>query len=573
MKKIITILLLLSVFNLSAKTDTANEIEKYTLFIKSYGLAIYFTPHKGYKTEDWEKFLLQSIHELNQIKNTQNSLEAINNLYKKINIPIQIDTIENKILDKKNKIKTDTYYWKHTGLGLGKDKLPNITKLITAGYKSNIETQNNSYTKYENINLINEYYCHFPLYSNQITELKKLELTETKFSKRDRDFALLTYVWNLYNYFYPYSTDLEISWDKHLQEAINSLLNNEEISDVLSKLNIVLNDAHSYIAIDSKNKGLTFVKRSYYPINFEYLDNKVVVSSISKDYHTTVNIGDILTNIDDKKIDTIISNLTKTYSGKHETAIHSVIEGWSKQGFLSSLFNAFPSDSLKLTFSDKQELQKEIVLSKTANIYQKYSDQILEVDGYYYIDAGEVNYKEFKKMYKSIELSKGIVFDLRSHPTYSFTRILSHFTKIDLVLDNLFTAITTSPRKDSTEYESVVGFKIKSSKKQINTPAYFIIGPGLYSYGESCIHLINKGNLGLTIGDNTGGCNGDMNFNRIFNTTLAWTGKKVLNNEGEVFQGIGYKPDIYFNFKSKHADKNLLLKDLLIEIKKTPNKL
>jgi hypothetical protein len=147
MKKIITIFLILFVFNLSAKTDTVNEIEKYTLFIKSYGLAIYFTPHKGYKTEDWENFLLKSIHELNQHKTSKNSLKIINNLYQEINIPIQIDTIENKKIENDASKKVDTYYWEHTGLGLGKDKLPNVTKLVTTGYKSNIEMLNNSYVK------------------------------------------------------------------------------------------------------------------------------------------------------------------------------------------------------------------------------------------------------------------------------------------------------------------------------------------------------------------------------------------------------------------------------------------
>jgi hypothetical protein len=383
---------------------------------------------------------------------------------------------------------------------------------------------------------------------------------------------LLASVWNLYNYFYPYSSDLQIFWDKHLQEAINSLINNENIKDVLNKLNQTLNDAHSYISIDSKNKGMSFVKRNYYPINFEYLDNKVVVSSISKDYHSIIETENILINVNNEEINSIITRLIKSYSGKEETSIHSVVEDWSKLGFLNSLFNSFSSaDSLTLTFINKDGFPKNIVIQKTDNKYDKFITQIFKKDNYYYIDAGNLNYKDFKKNMKSIEQSKGIFFDLRSHPTYSFTRILSHFTNTDLVLDNLFTPIRTSPRKDSITYKSVTGFKIKSSKKQINIPVYFITGPGLYSYGESCIHLIKKGKLGLTIGDNTGGCNGDMNFNRIFNTTLAWTGKKVLNNEGEVFQGIGYKPNIYFNFESKHADKKLLLNDLLIEIKKTPN--
>jgi hypothetical protein len=314
-----------------------------------------------------------------------------------------------------------------------------------------------------------------------------------------------------------------------------------------------LNDAHSYISIDSKNKGMSFVKRNYYPINFEYLDNKVVVSSISKDYHSIIETENILINVNNEEINSIITRLIKSYSGKEETSIHSVVEDWSKLGFLNSLFNSFSSaDSLTLTFINKDGFPKNIVIQKTDNKYDKFITQIFKKDNYYYIDAGNLNYKDFKKNMKSIEQSKGIFFDLRSHPTYSFTRILSHFTNTDLVLDNLFTPIRTSPRKDSITYKSVTG-------------------PGLYSYGESCIHLIKKGKLGLTIGDNTGGCNGDMNFNRIFNTTLAWTGKKVLNNEGEVFQGIGYKPNIYFNFESKHADKKLLLNDLLIEIKKTPN--
>jgi len=420
-----------------------NEIEKYTLFIKSYGLAIYFTPHEGYKTEDWEGFLLQSMHKLNQQKSFDNSLKIINDLYKKINIPIQIDTIKSKIEEDTTSEKVDTYYWKHTGLGLGKDKLPSITRLITSSNKSNIEIRKNSYITYENIKLINNYYCYFPLYSDQITELIKPDsYSNTKFSKRDRDFALLAYVWNLYNYFYPYSSDLQIPWDKHLQKSINSLLNNDKIEDILNKLNQALNDAHSYISIDSKNKRMSFVKRDYYPINFEHLNHKIIVSSISKDYQSNIEAGNILISVNNEEINPIITRLIKAYSGKKETSIHSVVEGWSKLGFLNSLFNAFSSvDSLTLTFLDKNGLQKNTIIQRTDKKYDKFSNPILKNDNYYYIDAGDLNYKEYKKKMKSIEQSKGIFFDLRSHPTYSFTRILSHFTDTDLVLDNLFTPI------------------------------------------------------------------------------------------------------------------------------------
>lgn len=574
-KNIIIFLVVLISFKLSAKSDTTkvSEAEKYTLLIKSFGLAIYFTPHKGYKTEDWEDFLLQSMHELDQVDGTKSSIKAINNLYQKINISIKIDTIKNKWTGDNTSNRTNIYYWKHTGLGLGKDKLPNVTKLITLGYKSKVEMLSNSTIKNESIHLGNNYYCNFPLYSDHIAKLKRLNFyNDIEYTKKGSDFALLAYVWNIYNYFYSYTAELNIDWDEQLQNSINSLLKHEKIEDVLNTLNKTLNDAHAHIAVDSKIKGMSFVEKEYYPLNFEYLDSKIVVSAISNDYQQFIETGDILIRVNNEDIDSVITRLIEPYSGKKETSIHSEVEGWSKLGFLHSLFNNYYSaDSLKLTFINSAGLQKNSVILKTDNQYDRLSTSSFIHDGYYYIDAGEFNYTDFKKNMKSIEQSKGIFFDLRTFPTYRFTHILSHFTEHDLFLDNLFTPIVTSPVNENQEYKSVTGFKIKSAKKQINLPVYFITGPGLYSYGESCIHLIKKGELGLTIGDYTGGCNGDINYNRVFNTTITWTGKKVLNLEGEVFQAIGYNPDISFKFELKHIDKKLLIKDLLQEIKKIPN--
>lgn len=83
---------------MDAQSQTAPQIEKYTLFSKAFGIAYFFTPHENYKTTDWENFLQFSFQELRKTQTEDEAVEKINSLFASINCPVLVDKIPLELL-------------------------------------------------------------------------------------------------------------------------------------------------------------------------------------------------------------------------------------------------------------------------------------------------------------------------------------------------------------------------------------------------------------------------------------------------------------------------------------------
>ncbi|RZJ95028.1 MAG: hypothetical protein EOO60_01605 [Hymenobacter sp.] len=70
----------------------------------------------------------------------------------------------------------------------------------------------------------------------------------------------------------------------------------------------------------------------------------------------------------------------------------------------------------------------------------------------------------------------------------------------------------------------------------VATPTVFLIGPDTFGYGEILVELIRHYQLGLLLGQPTGGTNGKVNFASIGrHFRLSWTGRLVCNRDGQPY--------------------------------------
>ena len=77
------------------------------------------------------------------------------------------------------------------------------------------------------------------------------------------------------------------------------------------------------------------------------------------------------------------------------------------------------------------------------------------------------------------------------------------------------------------------------------------------SFMETVIDIIKNYKLGILIGENTAGCNGDTPHFKLPFASFSMTFAKFLNRDGSQHHGIGIKPDIYVENKDINTDAQL----------------
>lgn len=97
-------------------------------------------------------------------------------------------------------------------------------------------------------------------------------------------------------------------------------------------------------------------------------------------------------------------------------------------------------------------------------------------------------------------------------------------------------------RKDMKFLKS--NWSLSPQKPFFNSKTVIITAPNVVSSGETEIGIIKYYNLGVTVGESTAGCNGNVNFINLANGfQIMWTGMKVLKHDGTQHHLIGFEPD------------------------------
>lgn len=561
--KNITILFLFITSQLFAQSTAISDDQLVTL-AKVWGVIKYYHPAVSQGKADWDKTLI------NTLENTSKRTE---------------DQMITEWLETADKIAFET-------LSPQKISCDSIT-LRNFDSKWIAKTKLSAANKARLFQLINQPENVGTYYSNPTLKSIRFDSANEKvydgFSTNVKLFELFR-VWNAIAYFYPYKYLLDHNWDVVLKKYIPIFKNIKSENDykrAITQLAAEIQDTHT--SLKNSHQYDVFGKLSA-PFTFQIVDNGVLITAIKDEKKTqkaNIQIGDLITKINGKSVAKIIAEKSKYYPASNASVqirdaynyLFSgnepsvTIEGVTETG------KSFKTTVERMSRNFKEEWDKDGIpnyhLTYNGKNYEylvwntteSRLNPVFRLDNKAYVEFSSLRGKEIDSLMRSIQNTKGIVFDLRSYnDDGSLLKVFDHlFSKPQ------FTGIKTQPDFDRPGQFCFVDYIITKEYKYIgkeNPEAYqgqviVLINEYTQSAAELWAMIFKKVPNVIFVGSQTAGADGNMvSIQLTDGNALYFSGLGIYYPDGSETQRIGIKPDLIIRptLKSIRDKEDLLLK-------------
>jgi C-terminal processing protease CtpA/Prc len=516
-------------FNKSSKIDSVklptSKTDDLVILGKIWGFLKYYHPNiaKGEYNWDYELFRIMP-----EIINCRDNNERNNIISKWIKTFGEFELREVGILDStKTKIKPDLAWISDQSL-LGRKLSNQLIHIQNAKRTSN-------------------YYVSFV--SDVGNPDFKNELSYYKIKNPDVGFRLLSLFryWNIIQYYYPYKNLIKENWNDILNEFIPKFVNaTGELNYKLIVLELIARVHDTHATIWGNDEMLqTYKGNNFAPIEVKFVENKAVVTDyLNKPLgeNSGLQKGDIITNINHKKIDEIIKEkLLITCASNYPTQLRNIAYNLlrTNDSLLEITYQREKSVSnLKLKcFSQK-------IIS---NIYGKYSrkDTCFRFirEDISYIHPGNIKNEYLPEIMKESQKTKGLIVDMRYYPSEFIVFTLGEYfmpEPIDFV--RISTTSVESPGLFTFMDAEKVG---RSNKDYYKGKIVILINEITQSQAEFTTMAFRVAPKAIVIGSTTAGTDGNVSFFYLpGGIKTAISGIGIYYPDGRETQRIGIVPDI-----------------------------
>lgn len=299
------------------------------------------------------------------------------------------------------------------------------------------------------------------------------------------------------------------------------------------------------------------------PIRAEFIENKIVVTT-SND--STLKRGDIILQIDGRSAMEALDEKEKIISGSPQLrryrALNILGGKLDRNTSNADIFeitndngkekHEAGSSSTRLVIERDGKTQNVIVPNSREGsiIYnpindRKYSSEtIVEIaPGIYYINMSNCSGNEFEQKKDILSKAKAVIYDQRGQIKLNFFQIVPYLIKEPVTSTWWNIPQTVYPNRKEVEFDSA-NWKVEPKQPYFKSKSIIVNDPSVVSAGETMMDIIVHYKLATTVGESTGGCNGNVNFiNLPCGYRVKWTGMKVLKYDGNQLYTIGFKPD------------------------------
>jgi C-terminal processing protease CtpA/Prc len=364
----------------------------------------------------------------------------------------------------------------------------------------------------------------------------------------DAGFRLLAVYryWNMIQYYFPYKNLIEENWKNVLEEFIPKFINaTNETEYTLAALEIIgrIHDTHANIW--GNNEILNnYLGQKYAALDLTFIEDKAVVTGYYNDVFgkaTGLEIGDVITSINNKAIDDIIKEKLKyTPASNYPTQLRDIARNLLRTN--DSIIR------IEYIRNEKKENQIIKTFSKNEiNLFSKYQStdtcfKLINKD-IAYINNGSLKTKYLSKISKEMKNTKGLIIDDRNYPSDFPIYELSNYLMPEITPFVKFTSGSLESPGLFTYGKSIsVGKKNKNYYK-----GKVIILVNEISQSSAEFHsMAYKTNPNATvIGSTTAGADGNVSKLTLpGGITSMISGIGVYYPDGQETQRIGIVPNI-----------------------------
>ncbi|TXE13817.1 peptidase S41 [Seonamhaeicola algicola] len=523
MRKTIFIILLLICGNNLFSQKKLSETEKLESVAKVWGFLKYYHPEIANGKYNWDEELFTILPKVHSCDN----IEQLSELYIK-----WIDKF-GKVRKCKKCQKTKEYDYFNKNFNL---KWINNEDLFTKELSDKL--------RHIEINRHQGNKHYVTVASKRIGNIEVTNEIEYKdFDWQNENLRLLTLFryWNIIEYFFPYKYQTDTNWDKVLQEMIPKFSNpKNEIDFHLAMLELIVkvDDSHASFVTDKTN---TFFGYHWIPAKFKLIDGKAIITGFYNDSlakYDDLRVGDIITTINNQKVETIFNQNKKYIYGSNMSR--------KKGNSYYSIFNG-SSDSVRIEFiRNNQTKTKTIKRYKFKEFnykWKKENDKFKILDGNIgYVNMGTIKIKEVPNIMDSLMATKAIIFDVRNYPKGTLYSISNYLTSTQRDFYKVTYPDLDYPGKFIWRDGRRCG---KNGELKYKGKVILLVNEKSQSHAEFTAMCLQTGDNVTTIGSQTSGADGNVSkFNMVGGYKTKISGIGIFYPDKTEAQRKGVKVDV-----------------------------
>ncbi|MFO7842445.1 MAG: S41 family peptidase [Bacteroidales bacterium] len=347
--------------------------------------------------------------------------------------------------------------------------------------------------------------------------------------------ACVVISWNVFQHFYPYFDVVKTNWAHVLSEIIEKTYSdkdNKDFTRTLSKMVAKLKDGH----------GFVYGERMYHlPVRTALVEDEIVITASDDPQLKTGDIIKKVNGVDAKKVlEDTKNNISGSSQLKRFRALN--IFGSNYEPGSTNLVVVRDGEKILCDIQNKRSIKSVFYNPINNNPYQY--DDIKELEsGVYYVNLSKCNPEIFEDKTGSLANAKSVIYDYRWGVKLSLLEVIPHLIKTPVNSAWWYVPQIIYPDRKGMEF-SESNWSLNPKKPYFHSKSIIITAPNVVSSGETEMGIIDQYHLGVTVGDTTAGCNGNVNFINLPNGfQIMWTGMKILKHDKTQHHLIGYQPD------------------------------
>lgn len=239
----------------------------------------------------------------------------------------------------------------------------------------------------------------------------------------DSGFRLLSLYryWNIIEYFFPYKHLTDKKWSTVLKEYIPKFINAEdELEYELIVLQLIgeINDSHANLW-GGGNKLHQLRGNRFAPFKAEFIENQLVVTDyFNPEFSdkTRLKIGDVITHIDDRTVESIVDSLKPYYPSSNKSSMLRDISADLLRSSKNTVNLKYISNNRKqihdITLYEKEQLDMyQYKVDSSERSFKILNGNIG------YITLANIEEKDFAEIKQTFKDTKGIIIDIRNYPS------------------------------------------------------------------------------------------------------------------------------------------------------------
>jgi C-terminal processing protease CtpA/Prc len=357
--------------------------------------------------------------------------------------------------------------------------------------------------------------------------------------------ALYRY-WNMINYFFPNKYLIDKDWNSTLKEYIAKFINaKNELEYEQAAIQLIGDIQDTHANLWGGNNKIEEWKGNYFaPVHMRFIESKLVVT----DYYnpelkneTGLEVGDIITKIDGKNINDIVSDLSKYYPASNEAA---------RLRDISADMLHSQNNELEVQYLQNGTLKtKKIKLypRNELNIYRWYKKndekcyRLLD-NNIGHITLMSIKDDDISKIKEEFKNTRGIIIDIRNYPsTFVPFKLGSFFVSSSTP----FVKFTNGNINNPGEFTFTKELEIPKTEESYKGKLIVLVNELSQSQAEYTAMAFRAGDNTTIVGSTTAGADGNVSTIMLpggLRTMISGIG--VYYPNGGETQRIGIVPDI-----------------------------